>query len=83
MTTEEFIEWAKQQDAAGRSDPMGYPWSTWKVAAVNADGTVKRDDRGRQVYVSQAEFVRPQPEPVVVASSTPQIFQMELFACPA
>jgi hypothetical protein len=56
MTQSEFIAWAEQQDAAGVKDPMGWPWTSWKVLVYLPGGQPALDQRGYKIYETQAEF---------------------------
>ena len=56
MTPQEIIQWAKEQDAAGKRDAMGHPFSSWLIARYNPDGTAIRDERGNQVYETHSDF---------------------------
>jgi hypothetical protein len=81
MTHGEYITWAEQMDAQGKTDPMGYPWTSWLLAVHRPDCTVLRDANQRQVYQTQAEFKRSQ---VVMPTPSIQTLQvgktMDLFA---
>ncbi len=68
----EFVAWA-----AGRIDALGLPFSAWKLARYNADGSVMRDANGRQIFETQAEYLERQAGPINPPAS---IDQMELFA---
>jgi hypothetical protein len=78
MTTAEIIAWAEDQDAAGKRDAMGHPFTSWLVARRNTDGTAMRDERGHQVFETQAESkARAQATPI----NMPALGQtMDLFA---
>lgn len=57
-------------DAAGKRDAMGYPFSTWDVAVRLPDGTAARDQHGRQIFETQAEFkARHQAHPVATGQT--------------
>ena len=56
MTPQETIQLAKEQDATGKRDAMGAPFSSWLIARYNPDGTAMRDERGDQVFETHADF---------------------------
>ena len=56
MTHAPFIAWAESQDAAGNTDAMGHPFTSWLVARYAPDGSALRDSAGRQVFETQADF---------------------------
>jgi hypothetical protein len=56
MTSAEFIVWAEQQETSGVKDPMGFSWTTWKLAIYQPDGSVARDQNQHQIYETQAEY---------------------------
>jgi len=56
MTTADLIAWADAQDAAGKRDAMGHPFTSWLVARYLPDGRAMRDPLGAQVFETQAEF---------------------------
>ncbi len=68
---DEFIAWA-----SGRTDAMGQPFGRWLLARRNPDGTAVRDEAGRQLFETQADYLARQgakPQ----ATTTPQL---DLFA---
>jgi len=81
MTHTEFIAWAENQDAIGKKDAMGHPFTSWRVARYAPDGSALRNDYGRQLFETQAEFkacsVHAQPASI----NLPAVGQtMDLFA---
>jgi hypothetical protein len=56
MSPAEIITWSEQQDAAGITDAMGHPWTSWLLAVRRPDGSVARDAAGHQIYETQAEY---------------------------
>jgi len=58
MTPSEIITWSEQQEAAGRKDAMGYPFTSWLLAVIHPNGTMVRDKSGRQVFQTQSEYKR-------------------------
>jgi hypothetical protein len=77
MTPADTIAWAEAQDAAGKRDAMGQPFTSWLLARYQPDGRVMRDQLGHQVFETQAEFKARQAcaAPVVAHGQT-----MDLFA---
>ena len=69
-----FISWA-----ADRSDTLGFPFSGWLVARYSDDGRAMRDDAGRQVFETQAEYLARSAadEPI---KTLPKAAQLELFS---
>ena len=83
MSPAEFIAWAQQQDAAGKTDAMGWSWTSWKVARYNHDGTAMRDEHGHQVFETQGEFIKRTTRETSIhhlAPASPAQPQLELFA---
>lgn len=77
MTTADTIAWAEAQDAAGKRDAMGQPFTSWLMARYLPDGRAMRDAGGAQVFETQAEFKARQQ----VAQAACQPGQnMDLFA---
>lgn len=76
MTTAEYIAWAEAQDASGKRDGMGHPFTSWLVARYLPDGRAMRDERGAQVFETQAEF----KARTAAVPATPLGQTMELFA---
>ena len=56
MTSAEYIAWAEAMDAEGKMDAFGNSYSTYQIAVMAADGSCKRDQRGYQIYETQAEY---------------------------
>lgn len=56
MTPAEIVAWSEAQDAAGKRDAMGHPFTSWLLARYLPDGRVMRDPLGHQVFETQAEF---------------------------
>ena len=77
MTTAGFIAWADAQDAAGKRDAMGHPFTSWLVARYLPDGRAMRDVHGAQVFETQAAFKARQhvEQPACLPGQT-----MDLFA---
>lgn len=78
MTIAELIAWGEQMDAAGKKDAMGFPWSSWKVAKQNSDGSLARDKRHHVIYISKDEWkALDQLQPDHIPFAKPQL---DLFA---
>lgn len=77
MTPAEIVAWSETQDAAGKRDAMGQPFTSWLLARYLPDGRVMRDQLGAQVFETQAEFKARQacPAPAAALGQT-----MDLFA---
>lgn len=77
MTPAEIVAWSEAQDAAGKTDAMGRPWTSWLLARYQPDGRAMRDQRGAQVFETQADFKARQASvaPAVAVGQT-----MDLFA---
>lgn len=56
MTPAEIVAWSEAQDAAGKRDAMGQPFTAWLLARYHPDGGAMRDAHGHQVFETQAEF---------------------------
>lgn len=56
MTPAEIVAWSEAQDAAGKRDAMGHPFTSWLLAHYLPAGRVMRDQLGHQVFETQAEF---------------------------
>lgn len=56
MTPAEIVTWAEAQEAAGKRDAMGHPWTSWLLARYQPDGRAMRDQFGNQIFETQAEF---------------------------
>lgn len=82
MTTAQIVAWAEAQDAAGKRDAMGFPFTSWLLARRHPDGRAMRDQAGRQMFETQADFKARQPDLLGQSdTSTLAIGQtMELFA---
>lgn len=77
MTPAEIVAWSEAQDAAGKRDAMGHPFTSWLLARYHPDGRAMRDQLGHQVFETQAEFK------ARAASAAPAVAigqTMELFA---
>lgn len=78
----DLIATGDADDAAGRFDPFGFPWSSHKIGVPAEDGRLKRDAQGRQIFISRAEFLERYgnwtPEPIVPPAQ-PQRSQLALF----
>lgn len=61
MTPTDIIAWSEAQDAAGKRDAMGKPFTSWLLGRYQPDGRAMRDQLGAQVFESQAEFKARQP----------------------
>ena len=78
MTHAEYVAWAEQMDAAGKTDPMGCAWTTWLLAKRDAGGHICRDKHGRVIYITQDEW-----KATTATIATPPAAaqpQLELFA---
>lgn len=74
MVHAEFIAFASTTD---RLDPMGYPFSTWRVCRYAEDCRALRDAAGRVVYETQAEWLARHGNP---ATPLAKPTQQDLFA---
>lgn len=77
MTPADIVAWSEAQEAAGKRDAMGHPFTSWLLPRYHPDGRAMRDKLGHQVFETQAEFKARQAcaEPAVAIGQT-----MELFA---
>jgi hypothetical protein len=81
MTHAAFIAWAEEQAAAGKTDAMGHPFTSWLVARYARDGSALRDDNARQLFETQAEFKARSSHDAPVIVNLPLMGQtMDLFA---
>lgn len=77
MTPAEIVTWSEAQDAAGKRDAMGRPYTSWLVARYQPDGRTMRDQMGAQVFETQDEFkARQTNQPTAV----PVGHTLDLFA---
>lgn len=76
MTPGEIVTRSEAQDAAGKTDAMGHPFSSWLVARYHPDGRAMRDQLGHQVFETQAEFIARQAcnAPAVAIGQTLELF---------
>lgn len=74
MTTADHIAWCEAMDAAGKHDAMGFPFTTWRVAVQWPDGKAARDQLGRQIFETQADFTARQLQRPVPAGQTMGLF---------
>lgn len=76
MTPAEIVAWAEAQEAAGKRDAMGFPFTSWLLARHLPDGRAMRDQLGHQVFETQAEFKARQacPAPAVALGQTLELF---------
>lgn len=56
MTPAEIVAWSEAQDAAGKRDAMGKPFTSWLIARYLPDGRAMRDQLGAQVFETHTEF---------------------------
>ena len=77
-TIEELIAWGEAMDEAGIKDAMGFPWSSWKVAKMNTDGSLARDKHHHQIFITKDEW-RAASQLMGVCHPTAKP-QLELFA---
>lgn len=81
MTIAELICWSDAMDAAGKTDPMGYAFSTHRVAIEQPDGSLLRGKDHQVVYITQSEWKRRHGSAVpAMPTALPQKPQLELFA---
>lgn len=76
MTPADIVTWSEAQDAAGKRDAMGHPFTSWLLARYLPDGRVMRDQLGHQVFETQAEFKARQActAPAVAIGQTLDLF---------
>lgn len=76
MTPAENVAWSEAQDAAGKRDAMGHPFTSWLVARYLPEGRAMRDQHGAQVFETQAEFKARQActAPAVTIGQTLELF---------
>ena len=70
----ETVAWA----AHGHRDAMGTPFSDWRLARYHADGHAMRDAHGRQMFMTQAEWLAMYGTQPISKPEAPA--QAELFA---
>lgn len=74
MTPQQIVTWARAQDAAGKRDAMGYPFTSWLIARYDADGRAVRDQHGHQVFEPHAAHG------ATATETKPASGQFDLFA---
>lgn len=76
MTPADIVAWSEAQDAADKTDAMGQPFTSWLLARYHPDGRAMRNQRGAQVFETQAEFKARQAcvAPVVAVGQTLELF---------
>lgn len=76
MTPAEIVAWSEAQDAAGKRDAMGQPFTSWLIARHDTDGRAMRDRHCAQIFETQAEFKARQacPAPAVALGQTLDLF---------
>lgn len=76
MTPADIVTWSEAQDAAGKRDAMGHPFTSWLLARYHPEGRAMRDQLGHQVFETQAEFKARQAcaAPVVSPGQTLDLF---------
>ena len=76
MTPAEITAWSEAQDAAGKRDAMGQPFTSWLIARYLPDGCAMRNQLGAQVLETQTEFKARHvcAAPVVAIGQTLELF---------